>query len=75
MSAEALRQVAQEVNDFLKSSQSNLQFVVDDESKKVVVRIVDSETKQVIRQMPSEEMLAISHSLDKLAGLLIQQKA
>ena len=48
--------------------------MVDSESDRVVVRIVDTQTKQTIRQIPSEEMLAISKSLDQLTGLLIQQK-
>ena len=57
------------------STVSSLQFEVDGESNKVVVRIVDSDTKELIRQIPSEEMLAISESLDKLIGFLIAQKA
>jgi flagellar protein FlaG len=39
------------------------------------VRIVDSQTKEVIRQIPSEEMLAISKYMDQMSGKLIQQKA
>ena len=74
MSEEAAKQVAREVNNYLKSSNSNLQFEVEQDSKHVIVRIVDSQTKELIRQIPSEEMLALSKSLDKLSGLLIQQK-
>jgi len=72
---DAARQIARQINDFLKSSASEVQFTVDGESDRVVVRIVDTQTNKVIRQMPSEEMLAVSKSLDKLTGLLIQQKA
>ena len=75
LSSEAVQKVAQQINEFLKSSSSSLQFTVDGETNKVVVRIVDAETKELIRQMPSEEMIAISKSLDQLRGLLIQQKA
>jgi len=45
-----------------------------DAVKKIVVRIVDSQTNEVIRQMPSEEMIAISKSLDQMSGWLIKQK-
>jgi flagellar protein FlaG len=75
LSSDALRQVASQINNFLKSSSSNLQFMVDGDTRKVVVRIVDSETNELIRQIPSEEMLAISKSLDRMSGLLIKQKA
>jgi flagellar protein FlaG len=39
------------------------------------VRVVDTETKQLIRQVPTEEMVAISHALDRMTGLLLAQKA
>ena len=75
LSSEAVQQAARQINHFLQSSNSNLQFSVDSESHDVIVRVVDSETKEVIRQIPSEEMVAISHKLDQLSGLLLQQKA
>ena len=71
---DAAKQIARQINDFLESSSSDVQFSVDSESDQVVVRVVDTQTKQVLRQMPSEEMLAISKSLDRMSGLLIQQK-
>lgn len=73
-SAEALKQVANQINDFLKASDSDLQFTVDRESGQVVVRIVDAQTQDLIRQIPSDEMLAIAHALDRMSGLLIDQK-
>lgn len=52
-----------------------LEFSLDDGSGQIVVRVIDAETRKVLRQMPSEEVLAISRELDRLKGLLIQQKA
>ena len=54
---------------------NNLQFSIDQESGRTVVRVVDADTGDTIRQIPSEEMLNISKALDKLQGLLLQQKA
>ena len=73
-SINAARQIASQINEFLKSTASDVQFSVDGESDRVVVRVVDTQTQKVIRQMPSEEMLAISKSLDQMSGLLIKQK-
>lgn len=73
-SAETIKQAARQINDLLKSSQADVEFTVNSESNHVVVRIVDSQTQQVIRQMPSEEMIAIAKSMDRMSGLLIQQK-
>lgn len=73
--AEAALRAARQINVYLKSSSAGVEFMVDDRSSKVIVRIVESETGQVIRQVPSEEMLAISHALDRVTGLLLAQKA
>ena len=71
-----VRQAAKQVNAALKATaSSDLQFSVDDDNKDVVVRVVDSQTKELIRQIPSEEMVAISKAMDNLSGLLVQQKA
>ena len=72
---EAVRQSAQKINAFLKQSSTGIEFKVDGHSDQVVVRVVDNETGKVIRQIPSEEMLAISQALDRVAGLLLNQKA
>ncbi len=68
-------QAAKEINDFLKSSSAGIEFQVDKQSERVIVRVVDTETKQLIRQVPTEEMVAISHALDRMTGLLLAQKA
>ncbi len=74
--ASEVRQAASQVNAALKKTESNsLEFLVEGENKQVVVRVVDSQTKEVIRQIPSAEMMAISQTMDKMSGLLIQQKA
>ncbi|MCB1886715.1 MAG: flagellar protein FlaG [Rhodocyclaceae bacterium] len=53
----------------------NLQFTVDDDTGRTVVKVMDGATDQVIRQIPSEEILSIAKALDKLSGLLLEQKA
>ena len=68
-------QAAKEINDFLKSASAGIEFQVDKQSERVIVRVVDTETKQLIRQVPTEEMVAISHALDRMTGLLLAQKA
>jgi flagellar protein FlaG len=53
----------------------DLRFTIDKETGKTVVRIIDSTTDEVIRQIPSEEVLAISKAIDRMQGLLLKQKA
>jgi flagellar protein FlaG len=63
---------AQEV---LNRASANLKFAVDGDTGTMVVKVVDTETDQVIRQIPSEEMLAIARNIDRLQGLLVKQEA
>jgi flagellar protein FlaG len=63
---------AQEV---LSRASANLKFAVDGDTGAMVVKVVDTETDQVIRQIPSEEMLAIARNIDRLQGLLVKQEA
>lgn len=75
-SAAEVREAADKINKVLQSLvSSNLQFSVDQDSGQTIVRVVDVETKDVIRQIPNEEALAIAKSLGKFQGLLIEQKA
>ena len=62
-------------NDFIKPITNSVEFSLDKDSDKMVVKVMDIATKEVIRQIPSEEMLAIAQALDKIQGLLIKQKA
>ncbi len=64
-----------DINKTIQSLSQSLEFSVEEHSNKVVVKVVDLQTKEVLRQIPSEEALEISRSLDKLQGLLIKQQA
>ena len=68
------KKAAEQINQVLKQFDNNIQFSVD-EHNKTNVKVVDTQTKEVIRQMPSKEMLAIAQALDKFQGLLIKIKA
>lgn len=72
---EALESAAKSVENFVSLSNNNLSFSVDNETDKLVVKVMDKTTNEVIRQFPSEELLQLSKSLDKLQGLLLKQSA
>ncbi|MCC4115897.1 flagellar protein FlaG [Aromatoleum toluclasticum] len=72
---EALLQAVAEVQKVIAPVAQNLRFSIDEDTGRTLVKLVDSTTDEVIRQIPSEEVLAISKALDRLQGLLIQQKA
>ncbi|MBI2277476.1 MAG: flagellar protein FlaG [Dechloromonas sp.] len=74
-SRQELEDAVKAVNDFLKPINNSIQFNLDDDTGKTIVKVIDLATKDVIRQFPSEEMLSIAKAIDKMKGLLVQQKA
>jgi flagellar protein FlaG len=74
-----LAQVTQAVNSINQAMQAmsrDLEFSVDEDTKETVVKIIDQKTKEVLRQIPSVEALAIAKAIDQAQqGLLIKQKA
>ncbi|MDT4288728.1 flagellar protein FlaG [Methylomonas sp. MO1] len=77
-SFDSVKKAADKGNSLLQSVNRNLQFKVDDSTKELVVKVVDSETGDVVRQIPSEEMLAFirrMQELDGQQGSMIQDRA
>lgn len=70
-----VQQAVEQIQRVVALMAQNLQFSIDKSSGKTVVRIVDSETQEVLRQIPSEEVLAIARALDHMQGLLLNGKA
>ena len=70
-----LQSAVKAANDFIKPITNSVEFSLDKDSEKMIVKVMDNATKEVIRQIPSVEMLAIAQALDKIQGLLIKQKA
>jgi flagellar protein FlaG len=70
-----LDQAVSTINKTMQATSQNLEFSIDSDTRDVVVKVIDQQTKQVLRQIPSEEAIEISKSIDKLQGLLIKQTA
>lgn len=75
-SAEELKSAVAFINQAMQQSNRNLEFHVDTDTHKTVVRMVDTSTGELLRQFPTEATLAISRSIDQFQqGLLLTQKA
>jgi flagellar protein FlaG len=73
-----LKKAVDGINQAMLQSNQSLEFTVESGTNTPIVRIMDKETGQLIRQIPSEETLAISQSIDQfmqMQGLLLKQKA
>ena len=54
---------------------SNIEFSIDDESRRSVVKVVDGESGEVLRQFPTEEALRVARQLVKSGSGLVHDKA
>ncbi|MDD0974560.1 flagellar protein FlaG [Pseudomonas fontis] len=73
--AEKVKRAVKDIETFLASSRRNLEFSTDEESGRIVVKVIATETGELIRQLPSEEALKIAHSLSDVNSLLFDAKA
>jgi flagellar protein FlaG len=74
--ADPLDDAISSINKSLQAAGQGVEFSIDDDSKRLVVKVIDQETREVLRQMPSLEALAIAKGLDRAkGGMLIRQEA
>ena len=74
-SREQVDLAVRKINEGMAATLQSLEFAIDDDSKEIVVKIIDQGTREVVRQIPSVEALEIARSIDKMRGLLISQTA
>ncbi|MFY9329865.1 MAG: flagellar protein FlaG [Georgfuchsia sp.] len=70
----ALLMIAQQVGEGLKAKSAGLDYHVDMVSGMPRIRIIDRQTMQIIRQIPSDEVLTIHRALEGMAGVLVSDK-
>lgn len=73
--APRLEQALETLNDRLVAWSTNLRFSVDKDTDRVVVTVLDTNTGDVIRQIPTEEALQVARSLGNLQGLALNTSA
>ncbi|MBB5367462.1 MULTISPECIES: flagellar protein FlaG [unclassified Janthinobacterium] len=74
-SRDQLNKAVSELNQSPRIKTQNLQFSIDEDSKRTVVKVIDQETKEVLRQIPTKEALEIAKSFEMAKGQLIDQSA
>lgn len=73
-SPEQVNSVVKELNEAMRIISTSLSFSIDQATGKTVIRVLDDETKQVIRQIPSEDLLRVAARITELLGVLFDEK-
>ena len=72
---EKLEQAAARVKEVLRGTTSRLEIEIDPDSNKAVIKILNGESGEVIRQIPAQELLDLAKHLDEPKGLLVRERA
>lgn len=70
-----LKQAVQDIQKFVQSIKRNLEFSIDQTSGRVVVKVIATDTGEVVRQIPTEEVLKLADSLSTAGNVLFNGKA
>ncbi len=68
-------QAVQNLNDYVQNIERNLEFSVDRNNGNTVISVIDSQTDEVIRQIPPEKAVNAVRNLQRLEGLLLSAEA
>ena len=74
-SREQLNKAVSELNQSSQIKTQGLEFSIDEDSQRTVVKVIDQETKEVLRQIPTREALELAKTFDSAKGSLISQSA
>ena len=67
--------VVEAMNDLTSAFNVRIAFSVDEGTGKTIIRVINKETKEVIRQIPPEEMLRLAAQMHRVLGMLLNEKA
>jgi flagellar protein FlaG len=70
-----LGNVVADLNKVAQASAQGVRFSVDEDSGRTVVKVVDTQTDTVLRQIPSVEALRLWRSIEQMQGLMLRDKA
>jgi flagellar protein FlaG len=62
------------LNELMSGTRRSLRFQVAQDGGRTVITVINPQTKEVVRQIPAEELLAVAHAFEEL-GTLIDARA
>jgi flagellar protein FlaG len=78
--SEVVSQAVSDINDYVQTVNRSLEFTVDDELGETIIKVIDRETEEVVRQIPSKEVVELARHLKEIqdqlpGGILIEAQA
>lgn len=70
-----LSNAVKQINEYAQNIKRDIEFSVDDDTGRTVIRVYDSNTEELIRQIPNEEVIELAKNLKSNNGLILNAKA
>ena len=80
-SAEEIEQAFAEISEFMNVYNRNVNFSMDEKSEKTVIKVFDSDSQELIKQFPSEDLIKLAQKIRELrqdvdlkSGIFLDEK-
>jgi len=70
-----VQEAVDDINKVLHYLNERLEFSVHEATNRIMVRVLDRETEEVLREIPPEQILDLVAKLQELVGLLVDKRA
>ncbi|MCE7913430.1 MAG: flagellar biosynthesis protein FlaG [Nitrosomonas sp. PRO4] len=74
-SEDQIKQAIEKIQGTVNNLTRNLQFSIDKDTGQTVIKVMDTHTEEIIRQIPTEEAIEIARTLEKVQGILFNGQA
>lgn len=68
-----LQEAVSRLNDQMKSKGRDLNFSMDERINRTVITVKNMQTGEVVRQIPTEQVVQMAHSIEDMKGLLFNE--
>ncbi len=71
---EEIEKAVNSINEFLQPANTSIQFQLHEKLNEYYVTVVDSQTKEIVREIPSKKMLDLYAALTEFLGFVVDKK-
>lgn len=71
---EEIEKVVNGINDFLQPANTHIQFQLHEKLNEYYVTVVDNQTKEIVREIPSRKMLDLYAAMTEFLGFVVDKK-
>jgi flagellar protein FlaG len=73
--AEEMDAMVEDIREMARMFEHELQFRIEEDLDRPVVEVKDVQNDEVIRQIPSEEMVELARNMERIRGILFDESA